>query len=46
MLFMLAPMLCEIVSIIEKLNELDAEAFKWFKELRQFIKDTKEVIKS
>lgn len=46
MLFMLAPMLCEIVSIIEKLNELDAEAFKWFKALRQFIKDTKEVIKS
>lgn len=46
MLFMLAPMLCEIVSIIEKLNELDAEAFEWFKKLRKFIKETKEVTKS
>ena len=46
MLFMLAPMSCEIVSIIEKLNELDAEAFTWFKKLRKFIKETKEVIKS
>ena len=46
MLFMLAPMSCEIVSIIEKLNELDAEAFEWFKKLRKFIKETKEVTKS
>ena len=46
MLFMLAPMSCETVSIIEKLNELDAEAFEWFKKLRKFIKETKEVTKS
>ena len=46
MIFMFAPMLCEIVSIIEKLNELDAEAFEWFKKLRKFIKETKEVTKS
>jgi hypothetical protein len=46
MLFMLAPMSCEVVSIIEKLNELDAEAFEWFKKLRKFIKETKEVTKS
>ena len=46
MIFMSAPMLCEIVSIIEKLNELDAEAFEWFKKLRKFIKETKEVTKS
>ena len=46
MLFMLAPMSCEIVSIIEKLNELNAEAFEWFKKLRKFIKETKEVTKS
>ena len=46
MLFMLAPMTCEIVSIIEKLNELDAEAFTWFTKLRKFIKETKEVMKS
>jgi len=45
-LLLIDILLREIVSIIEKLNELDAEAFKWFKELRQFIKDTKEVIKS
>ena len=31
---------------IEKLNELDAEAFEWFKKLRKFIKETKEVTKS
>lgn len=46
MLFMLTPMSCEVVSIIEKLNELDAEAFTWFKKLRKFIKETKEVTKS
>ena len=46
MIFMFAPMLCEIVSIIEKLNELDAESFEWFKKLRKFIKETKEVTKS
>ena len=46
MIFMLAPMLCEIVSIIQKLNELDTQAFEWFKKLRKFIKETKEVTKS
>lgn len=45
LLFALAPMACEAVSIIEKMNEIDKDAFSWYVKLKSFIKDIKEVMK-
>lgn len=45
-LFMLAPMTCEAVSIIEKMNEIDKEVFSWYAKLKSFILDIKEVIRN
>lgn len=45
-LFMLAPMTCEAVSIIEKMNEIDKEVFSWYGKFKSFILDIKEVIRN
>lgn len=45
MLFMLAPMTCEVVSIIEKMNEIDKDVFSWYVKLKEFIRDIKGVVK-